>query len=462
MSQKSIISNIIIEMTTPLNVGSSDIDFLLDSPVQRDWNGLPMILGSSISGAIRSKFIKNEEMYSLFGDDIEEQKQVLPNKSEKDVKGSRIVISNALLCDENMQVCEELLLENKSDFLNYFRELPVRDHNRINDKGVVEDSGKFDEEIIFKGARFKFRIEIFGAEKELKDELRDIIFILRSEIFRLGGGATKGFGAVRVLDELSSWQEFDINSDEYRNTSSSLNCSLKKSLKELQISKLSVLGSDTKKLNRYTLKLKPDDFFMFGSGFGDLQADMTPVKEHIVCYDGGKGAIKESLTLLPASSIKGAILHRSIYHLNLLDSKFIGYSDTHNNLITIFGTQKGNKEFLDGKKGKILMSDLFIEVDDERVFEHVAIDRFRGGAKDGALFQEKTSIYNKSISLEILVYDDIDSKEQKAFENALNDICNGMLPLGGATTKGHGFFSGKVFKNGEDITQKGFVHDTKE
>ena len=451
MSQKSIISNIIIEMTTPLNVGSSDIDFLLDSPVQRDWNGLPMILGSSISGAIRSKFIKNEAMYSLFGNDVEEQKE----KSEKEVKGSRIVISNALLCDENMQVCEELLLENKSEFLNYFRELPVRDHNRINDKGVVEDNCKFDKEIVFKGARFKFRIEIFGAEKELKDELRDIIFILRSETFRLGGGATKGFGAVRVLDELSSWQEFDINSDEYRNTSSSLNCSLKNSLNELQISKLSVLGDDTKKLNRYTLKLKPDDFFMFGSGFGDSQADMTPVKEHIVCYDGGKGAIKESLTLLPASSIKGAILHRSIFHLYLIDSKFIGDNNAHNNLITIFGTQKGNKDFLDGKKGKILMSDLFIEVDDERVFEHVAIDRFRGGAKDGALFQEKTSIYNKSISLDILVYDDIDSKEQKAFENALNDICNGMLPLGG-------FFSGKVFKNGEDITQKGFVHDTKE
>ena len=248
MSQKSIISNIIIEMTTPLNVGSSDIDFLLDSPVQRDWNGLSMILGSSISGAIRSKFIKNEEMYSLFGDDIEEQKQILPNKSEKDVKGSRIVISNALLCDENMQVCEELLLENKSEFLNYFRELPVRDHNRINDKGVVEDSGKFDEEIVFKGTRFKFRIEIFSTEENLKDELMDIIFILRSETFRLGGGATKGFGAVRVLDELSSWQEFDINSDEYRNTSSSLNGSLKNSLNELQISKLSVLGSDTKKI----------------------------------------------------------------------------------------------------------------------------------------------------------------------------------------------------------------------
>ena len=36
----------------------------------------------------------------------------------------------------------------------------------------------------------------------------------------------------------------------------------------------------------------------------------------------------------------------------------------------------------------------------------------------------------------------------KAFELSLKDICNGMLPLGGATTKGHGIFTGKLLKDG--------------
>ena len=39
----------------------------------------------------------------------------------------------------------------------------------------------------------------------------------------------------------------------------------------------------------------------------------------------------------------------------------------------------------------------------------------------------------------------------EAFEKALKDITTGMLSLGGATTKGHGIFRGKVLKNGVEI-----------
>ena len=45
----------------------------------------------------------------------------------------------------------------------------------------------------------------------------------------------------------------------------------------------------------------------------------------------------------------------------------------------------------------------------------------------------------------------VEGKELKAFENTLKDICNGMLGLGGMNTKGHGFFSGDVFKDGEKL-----------
>ena len=43
------IAHIIIEADTPLKVGSNDSDFLQDSPLQKDFNGLPMILGTSIA-----------------------------------------------------------------------------------------------------------------------------------------------------------------------------------------------------------------------------------------------------------------------------------------------------------------------------------------------------------------------------------------------------------------------------
>jgi hypothetical protein len=35
----------------------------------------------------------------------------------------------------------------------------------------------------------------------------------------------------------------------------------------------------------------------------------------------------------------------------------------------------------------------------------------------------------------------------EAFENSLKDICKGLLPLGGMTTKGNGIFTGTLTKN---------------
>jgi hypothetical protein len=72
---------------------------------------------------------------------------------------------------------------------------------------------------------------------------------------------------------------------------------------------------------------------------------------------------------------------------------------------------------------------------------------------DGALFSEKVSYFddkNREIEINITVDKrdlDKDSLEIKAFEEALTDVCKGLLPLGGMTTKGHGIFTGKLFKN---------------
>ena len=49
---------------------------------------------------------------------------------------------------------------------------------------------------------------------------------------------------------------------------------------------------------------------MFGSGFGDDEADMTPVVEKIINYE--KQDLIEEKVLIPASSVKGAISHRTI------------------------------------------------------------------------------------------------------------------------------------------------------
>jgi len=319
---------------------------------------------------------------------------------------------------------EDLLLE-KSNFLKLFDNLPVREHTAITDKGVAKEHSKFDEEMVYKGTRFKFSIELIEDDKKSFEE---ILNLLASPSFRLGGGSTKGFGKFKVI--------------EIKTTSKDISSSLNTILEEKYF--LKELTSKTH-IN-YILKIKPDDFFMFGSGFGDEEADMTPVYEKVVDYQNG--CLSEEQILIPASSIKGAIAHRTTYHYNLQNKLFIGNNKAKESIKEIFGEAKDSKNSIDGSKGKLLISDCFKTKSDTKVFDHASIDRFTGGAIDGALFQEKTIADNREYEIEILLEKNIDEKFIKAFESALIDITTGMLALGGATTKGHGIFSGEVLKDG--------------
>ncbi len=111
----------------------------------------------------------------------------------------------------------------------------------------------------------------------------------------------------------------------------------------------------------------------------------------------------------------------------------------------LFGFAK-NTEKGEGRRGKVIIPDITVppEKVTEKIFNHVAIDRFTGGAIDGALFEERVVQFTEPQTISILV-------ETAAFENnmikqafkcALDDLVEGRLALGGNTTKGHGIFKG--------------------
>jgi len=423
---KRQIAQITLEAETPLKVGSIHADFWQDSPIQRDWNGLPIILGTSIAGVLRKDFEGDDS--DIFGDD----------------DGSKVIFSNALLVDETNQVNEGLLLE-KSDFLRLFDNLPIREHTAITEKGVAKEHGKFDEEVVYKGSRFRFSIEMLDDPKAFDA----LIELLQRPSFRLGGGSTKGFGKFSVLRIAT----VTLDSIEALVTySSSLNSDLSTLGGDgVSLVEFGAKASDFKRKpsathTEYILKIVPDDFFMFGSGFGDEEADQTPVYESVIDYDNACLSDKE--ILFPATSIKGALAHRTAYHYNVLNRLFVGDPKARLVVTELFGEAKNSKKAVEGSKGKIIFSDLFKPNHKEtKVFDHVAIDRFTGGAVEGALFQEKTIAQSNEWEIEILLEKGVDSIFVDAFEKALDDVCSGLLPLGGATTKGHGVFGGTWSKS---------------
>jgi hypothetical protein len=127
-------------------------------------------------------------------------------------------------------------------------------------------------------------------------------------------------------------------------------------------------------------------------------------------------------------------------------------------LENLFGTAK-SKEMDAGLAGNLWISDCFIPVNDavEITFPHVAIDPHSGGAVDGAFFKETVLHLQQDKKFPTIVlsirrlFHNQDETALKALECALQDVCNGLLALGGKNSKGYGFFSGEFSTSNKPV-----------
>ena len=431
-----LVARIVLEAISPVAVGSGDKDIITDAPVARDCNGLPYIPGTSLMGIIRHSM--NQENL----------KQLLGFQDNEKGKGSRVIISDALLADENGKALDGLQDWDDNDYLRHFQVLPVRQHVKITEKGTAAKTGKFDEQVVYAGTRFVFEIEelsVDGTDTRFKEMLN----IISSPTFRIGGGTRCGFGSMKVVSILS--HAYNLTQEDDLQAYIKKTSCLKDGFELAQEFKPDTNLQEG--WTKYTLELTPMDFFLFSSGFGDEDADITPVKEERIVWEDGKPRFTEACTLIPATSVKGTIAHRTAYYWNKLTNRNIDEGtalgcETNPAVIQLFGTANNTDE---SKQtiGNVILSDVLLEKTANKVLPHIRIDKFTGGVMDGALFQEKVTIgkgqhvretlYVKSEALQ-------DKTVKEAFEHALSDICSGLLPLGGGVNRGNGIFTGTLYK----------------
>lgn len=426
------VAQILIEATTPLRTASGKSDIFIDSPILKDWNGLPMILGSSIAGVLRHSFDDDNIVKEIFG--YEEE-------NKDDGEGSRIIVSHAHLCDNEGKVYQELGLP-KNEFLERYANLPVREHTAINHKGSAKDKSKFDEEVVFAGSRFRFELEFISKKQTSDTDWQKILDTLSNPLLRFGAGGTKGFGQFKIIECYESCYEMGKNYDQKPSD-----------LNKIVGTQISI--TPKAKQHGYVINLQPENFFIFGAGFGDDEVDDIAVTEDIVTWCNDSAKFSSCQILFPASSLKGALSHRVAFHYNRLNGKYAdevdsidNYVGTNNHAVaTIFGAPKGHAN--EGK-GKALFSDMYKPYNQAytKIFDHVKIDRFTGGAVDGALFNEKTIANNDTWQVEILLSPNIDVVVKEAFEATLDDLAKGWLPLGGKVNRGHGVFISPDYEEG--------------
>ncbi|QUB71872.1 CRISPR-associated protein [Prevotella multiformis] len=450
------LARIILETETPLAIGSGNKDIKTDSVVAKDINELPYIPATTLAGLIRHSLPEELQEYWM------------GFQKKKDGEGSRIMLSEGKILSADGNPIDGLNFDNLDEdaIMRLCRELPIRQHVRINQQGTAVKNGKFDEEIVPKGVRFCFEIELM-AEKDKPGIMDTILSIIQSDGFRIGSGSRSGFGKIKVVGILR--RDLDLCVPDELALYLGKSSSLAKAWEGYRPHTPSAAIDPDCIL--YTLELRPVDFMFFGSGFGDDRSDMTFVREPVVTsWDRGEATVEEleRVILIPASSVKGALAHRTAYHYNRLEGVFADKKTAEelekntgkeNKAVkTLFGSE-GDRKGKNKQRGNILFSDVIEKQKaplEKKVLNHVKIDRFTGGAVDGALFSEEVlyapgKIFNLELMLRKTAVDEKDGKIVKAFEAALTDLCRGYLPLGGGVNRGNGTFKGKLNKNGETI-----------
>ena len=503
---KKYIARIVIETTTPLVVGSGKSALDNDSVVAKDFNHLPYIPGTGLTGIISSLFEKKYDektKIDIFGGEDEKAK-----KENETFLGSAFEISDALLAGEKNEVIQEVVSENSLTvhFKNYLQ-LPKREHVRIDHKGTSAKGGKFDSEFVYKGSRFKFEIELTQKEDDFSGYWNDILEIIQSGDFMLGSGTTNNYGQVKVVEIKE--KIFDLNNQEelenYLNVTVDLN-------KDTQLEPKELNSKNGIWQKQHSLKLAANALHI-GAGYGDNDTDATNYKELVVEWNGNTPEFKWYY-VIPGTSIKGMLAHRTAYHFNKNNKQTVqeliaGYSDeqkrklekeiddffseieekinavlqqdideqekiekikllkqeaesfhlendkkqsiqldeyTGENIEVIrklFGYAKDNE---DGQMGNVIIEDCYLKPEEveETIFQHNAIDRFTGGTIDGFLYSEKVFVPNNDIDINIWIRnkDDINAY-LKYLDDAVNDLQNADLPIGGKTNKGYGFLTEK-------------------
>ena len=248
------LARVTVEAATPLAVGSGEESVLSDSLVAVDINGLPYIPGTAVAGVLRhmvedtpqeNKTVSDEDIRNIFG-----------YHDNDGGAGSKIIFSEAKILNSEGEPVDGLDWKaiSQDSLLRYYKDLPVRQHVRINEKGVAEKGGKFDCQVVYTGTRFCFEIEMLSDGTDM-DKFNTVLHQLMNRQFRIGSGTRKGYGAMQIADLKVASLDLRDSEDLYRyiHKISSLNSEFWNSIPSSSMEEYS--DSD---LIYYRLSLDPD------------------------------------------------------------------------------------------------------------------------------------------------------------------------------------------------------------
>jgi CRISPR/Cas system CSM-associated protein Csm3 (group 7 of RAMP superfamily) len=483
MSQRKTIEHkchLVLELVTPLHIGSGEPDGECDAGVVRDFNGLPGIPGTSFQGLLRAEAEEALLNSMLMPSDSDKEKTDKRKEAKAVIErifgapgfanrgtgcGGRLHVSWGVIHNSHNQPVRQRLTAACRDSDPVLRDAArsmLRDHVKLNERGVADTKqhGKFDELVVSAGHRFTVELQFVTAppddtaerdnrpkgEPEKPADWQILATILDSQNLCLGGKTRRGLGAFKIIERKEDASSAAAADAQTANTPS------------LQLPPID------ESLSR---KLVPETLWMFGGGASEA-ADSAPISGTRIVWDGAGGGTVQPVWVISGSAVKGALRHRTYSHANRLAGNFIdrrskdAEEQVLEQMIELFGEIEHG-----GKPGKLFIDDLCIpksEVDLAPVQNHVAINPFTGGAKDSALFNDQplqpqadpillTVRLCGDLKIKLTVQVNGEPREitaRDALEAALDDLAAGRLALGARACRGYGFFKSSPEKQSAD------------
>ncbi len=446
---------------TPIHVGGIDGNPATDMPLSVNGRGAVYVPGTSLAGPLRHWLIE------AFGKTkIEPFWGRIPGKTSGD-KGHASYVT---IADATVTLPKDSQPE-------------IRDGVGIDRvRGAAAEGIKFDREVLPKGTTISFKM-IFEANEvgTGKGEIRALIEALKCGDIRLGAAKTRGLGKVTLTDD------FKVECYDLFSPTGILDLLEGRSSAKSNRLPLDWLGTakDPKKHPRICVKIEwePLGPVMVKASADGVGVDMMP----LVTGDGkGKG---EQAAVIPGASAKGALRSQSERILaTVLGCKlaktttFIAQLSRMPLIETLYGAIKTKDDPKGSRSGRgalsiddclakvSLKSGEWQKIADEwkneagntaiqptfqksfDVAMHVAIDRWTGGAADGALFSAAEPRFEWN---PLVIECDVERLVRGAKETdagapyvrhaaiallllTLRDMVDGLVPLGFGVNRGYG------------------------
>lgn len=461
---RKIVRRIVVEgdlvLQTPAHFGNGDGDDLIDMPLLTDpLDGkAPLLTGASIAGALRSCLREREHGF----------REKIAQDADADTSASVLLFGSNKSYDYGEQ--SPLIVE---DAYGKDAAIELRDGVRLagNSRTSAEDA-LFTVEMWEAGTTFPLRFELVVRQRDdaddasrLKRALATALAGFNNGSITIGARKRRGYGQVSV----TGWRikEYDLTNtaqllDWIENGAIPL--SVPTSPDIVQATGVGELITDQRRAFHLKAEFSLDGSLLIRSGSGpdidQASADEAEIQRpdalhlHSRRAASSPGGKRERSPILSGTSLAGALCARAFKIACLIAPPTTAGKAIARELIDgMFGADMEIVKTPVGSRMHVYEREVSV-VKTMAVQNRVSIDRFTGGTRDGALFNEQP-LFGGAQSLVVV---DLQLENPQEYEIGLlllllKDLWTGDLPLGGEISVGRGRLRGRnchlEYRNGQ-------------